>query len=617
LKEVRVIQASTERVNRRDSIVIERVRVAAYCRVSTDTEEQKLSYDSQVTHYRHFVSSNSDWELVEIYTDEAISGTQINNRVGFQNMIRDALDDKIDLIVTKSISRFARNTLDTLKYVRMLKERNVAVLFEKENINTLTMNGEMLLVILSSLAQQESESISANVKMGLKMKMKRGELVGFHGCLGYDYDPESKTLTVNKEEAKVVKYIFRRYVEGAGSYIIAKELMQLGYKTNKGNTSWSTSTVGGILKNEKYKGDLMLGKTFTVDPITHRRLMNFGEEDKFYMEDHHEPIISKEVFEEAQRIRAKRSGKKSRENGTKREKYSRKYAFSSMMKCGFCGSTFSRRSWHGGSQYKKVVWTCVTSTKKGRKYCEHSKSIKEADLEQAFLDAFNMMCKNHKGVVVEFLKTIEESISSDSIAKKAKNISKDINKYDNNLSRLVELNIDGLITKEEYEKKYTNIIKKLENLKEKQQSLESDYKEQDYLKKKINSFKSIFNSNQLMTEFDREIFENVIDVVILGKADESGIKNPYSVTFVFKTGLKVEEDCTAKKSLGIHESDDFVCSYSRDDTRGDYCTNTKERISEIAVFTRATSDFKFIKDGRDFRNKIPVGELEITIAVVT
>ncbi|WP_273327735.1 recombinase family protein [Vallitalea guaymasensis] len=209
MKEVQVIQASSDRINRRNAVKLERLRVAAYCRVSTDSEEQKLSYDSQVTHYRQFVSNNPEWDLVEIYTDEAISGTQINNRVGFQKMISDALDDKIDLIVTKSISRFARNTLDTLKYVRLLKERNVAVLFEKENINTLTMNGEMLLVILSSLAQQESESISANVKMGLKMKMKRGELVGFHGCLGYNYDPKTKTLTVNEEEAKVVKYIFK------------------------------------------------------------------------------------------------------------------------------------------------------------------------------------------------------------------------------------------------------------------------------------------------------------------------------------------------------------------------------------------------------------------------
>ncbi len=240
-----------------------------------------------------------------------------------------------------------------------------------------------------------------------------------------------------------------------------------------------------------------------------------------------------------------------------------------MMKCGFCGSTIARRSWHSSSQYKKIVWACSTSTKRGRKYCEYSKNIKEDNLEQAFFDAFNMMCSNHKNVVVDFLKTIEESIGSNETVQKSKKISEDIYKYERRLSKLVELNIDGLITKEDYESKYTHITKKLEELKNEQQNLESNYKEQKDLKEKIQSFKSIFNNNQLMTEFDREIFENVIDTDIIGKIDESGIRNPYSVTFVFKTGLKVEENCTAKKSLGIHKSDDFVYSYSQNPTCGD------------------------------------------------
>ena len=185
MSDVQVIKANSNRINRKTSKVIERIRVAAYCRVSTDSEEQLTSYNSQVLHYKNLVESNPEWDLVDIFADEGISGTQTDKRVEFQRMINEAMEGKIDLIITKSISRFARNTLDTLKYVRMLKDNNVAIMFEKENINTLTMNGEMLLVILSSLAQQESESLSANVKMGLKMKMKRGELIGFHGCLGY------------------------------------------------------------------------------------------------------------------------------------------------------------------------------------------------------------------------------------------------------------------------------------------------------------------------------------------------------------------------------------------------------------------------------------------------
>ncbi|SNT11462.1 Site-specific DNA recombinase [Anaerovirgula multivorans] len=276
------------------------LRVAAYWRVSTDSEEQKTSYQSQVLHYKQLVETKPEWDLVDIYADEAISGTQTNKRMDFQRMINDAVDGKIDMIITKSISRFTRNTLDTLKYVRLLKEKNVAIMFEKENINTLTMNGEMLLVILSSLAQQESEPISANVTLGLEMKMKRGEMVGYNGCLGYDYDPETKSISINEEEAEIVRYIFNRYVEGAGCFVIAKELSKLGYKTRKGSTRWHESTVRGIIKNEKYKGALLQGKTFTVDPITHRRLDNMGEREQFYIKNNHEPIISDEMFERAQ-----------------------------------------------------------------------------------------------------------------------------------------------------------------------------------------------------------------------------------------------------------------------------------------------------------------------------
>lgn len=206
-------------------------------------------------------------------------------------MINDALTGKIDLILTKSISRFARNTLDTLKYVRLLRERGVAIQFEKEGINTLNSQGEMLLAILSALAQAESESISQNVSLGLKMKMKRGELIGFSGCLGYDYDPVTKTLTINEEEAEIVRYIFKRYIEGAGCYVIAKELTRLGAKTKKGNTRWHESTIRGIIKNEKYVGDVMSGKTFTIDPISKKRLQNLGEKEKYYVKDNHHGII--------------------------------------------------------------------------------------------------------------------------------------------------------------------------------------------------------------------------------------------------------------------------------------------------------------------------------------
>lgn len=283
MKDVEIIKARNVLSSRARTNLAKRLRVAAYCRVSTDSEDQLNSYKSQVQHYTDLIKSKSEWDLAGIYADEAITGTQVTKREDFQRLINDCMNGDVDMIITKSISRFARNTLDTLKYVRMLKEKGIAVFFEEENINTLTMDGELLLVILSSVAQQEVENISANVKKGLKMKMQRGELVGFQGCLGYDYHPEDKSISINEEEAEIVRYIFRRYIEGAGGSVIAQELENLGYKTKRGSTRWAETTVIGIIKNEKYKGDILMGKTFTLDPISKRRLDNFGEEDQFYM----------------------------------------------------------------------------------------------------------------------------------------------------------------------------------------------------------------------------------------------------------------------------------------------------------------------------------------------
>lgn len=570
MAEVKIIQASTNRINRNTAKVIERTRVAAYCRVSTDSEEQLTSYNSQVIHYKALVESNPEWELVDIYADEGISGTQTEKRIEFQRMINDSIDGRIDLIITKSISRFARNTLDTLKYVRLLKEHNVAIFFEKENINTLTMNGEMLLVILSSLAQQESESISSNVKMGLKMKMKRGELVGFHGCLGYDYNPIDKTLTINEEEAEIVRYIFRRYVEGAGAFVIAKELTKLNYKTKKGSAKWHESAVRGIIKNEKYKGDILLGKTFTVDPLTHRRLENMGEEEKYYISGNHEPIISEELFEEAQKILQVRSSKHNNKGRT--DKYSKKYAFSSIIKCGFCGSTAIRRTWHSKSVHEKYVWSCMTSVKEGKKYCPDSKAIDEKYIEQAFVESFNMLCSNNRDIIEEFLNDMEETLSNLDTAKELKRVQKEIDSIENKLSKLVDMRVDEVIDKETYEAKYTEFSGKLEKLKSERLELQLSVDEKNDLKKRMKAFREVYEKNEPLTEFDRHVFESVVEEIILGKVDEHGNKKPYFITFIFRTGFKMEADGEMKKSKSkgskSKSNSENLCSYSAYDTCG-------------------------------------------------
>ena len=606
MKDVEVIKARNVLSTRARTNLTKKLRVAAYCRVSTDSEDQLNSYKSQVKYYTDLIKSKPEWDLAGIYADEAITGTQVTKREDFQRLINDCMNGDIDMIVTKSISRFARNTLDTLKYVRMLKEKGIAVFFEEENINTLTMDGELLLVILSSVAQQEVENISANVKKGLKMKMQRGELVGFQGCLGYDYHPEDKTITVNEEEAEIVRYIFRRYTEGAGGSVIAHELENLGYKTKRGSTRWAETTVIGIIKNEKYKGDILMGKTFTLDPISKRRLDNFGEEDQFYIRDHHEPIISEEMFDKAQEILKRRA--KPRRLGTdgKREKFSRKYAFSCMLECGFCGGTLTRRSWHSGSQYNKVIWQCVTATKKGKKFCPDSKGIAEETIEQAFIESYRLLCQNNKDVLDEFIARTEETLSGNNASKQLSKIEKDIAALEHKRAKLVDMRLEEIIDKETYEQKYFDLSSQIDQLQRQREDLQQSAETESTMKRRISEFRKTLEQNEVLDTFDRYVFESIVEKVIVGGYDEDGNKDPSMLTFIYKTGFKNSVDGSnfkpprknskaAKQRAGLcsHTTDEAkaTCSYHSDDTRGDGCfafqgRNRCEAIKRLSLTVR-------------------------------
>lgn len=539
---VEIIKAKNSLSDRTRGKVIDRQRVAAYCRVSTDSEDQLNSYKSQVQYYTSLIKKKSDWIFAGIYADEAITGTQVTKREDFQRLINDCVNGEIDMVITKSISRFARNTLDTLKYVRLLKEQNIAVFFEDEKINTLTMDGELLLVVLSSVAQQEVENISANVKKGLKMKMQRGELVGFQGCLGYDYNKEDKSITINEEEAEIVRYIFNRYIEGAGGMVISRELRNLGYKTKRGGTSWPETTIIGIIKNEKYKGDILMGKTFTVDPISKRRLDNFGEEDRFYIRDHHEPIISEEVFEKAQEILQRRSKARSLREDGKREKFSRQYAFSCLLECGFCGSTLSRRSWHSGTQYNKIIWQCVTSTKKGKKFCPDSKGIAESTIEQAFIESYRLLCANDKDVLDEFLKRTEETLCDSNAAKQLVKVERELQSIEMKRSKLVDMRLDEEIDKNTYDAKSAELATKAAQLEAERQSLQETEKTEKDVKRRITVFRKTLEQHNVLETFDRYVFESIIEKVIVGGYDENGEKDPAMLTFIYKTGLKNSMD---------------------------------------------------------------------------
>lgn len=562
-----------------------RLRVAAYCRVSTNDEDQIKSYNSMVTYYTDLIKKNPMWDFAGVYADKASTGTKAETREMFQQLIADCLANKIDMIVAKSLSRFARNTLDTLKYVRMLRERKIAVYFEVEKINTMK-DGEFLLTILSSVAQQEVENTSAYVKKGLKMRMKRGEMVGFQGCMGYDYDYKTKTLSINEEGAKIVRYIFERYAEGAGSTMIARELNERGAVTLRGN-QWTTSAVMDIIDNEKYTGDLLMGKTFTVDPISKRRLDNLGEEDRFFVKNHHEPIISHELFDKVHDIKNRRNGGRKRGVGPgKREKFSRQFAFSCLLECGFCGANLSRRRWHSSSKYKKTIWQCVKSTKGGKRYCPDSKGIPEEVLEEAFVESYRLLTADNKSVMTEFLKRMEDELGDDAVQNRFEVARREVFVVSEKRKRLLEKYVDGGVEKDVYESMDRELQKKLREAEEELEKSEEQLDNKESIQRRIAEFKRTLSENEVLTSFDRAVFESVIEKVIVGGYDDEGKKDPYKVTFIYKNGFKdgipgAKERFAPKKG----KSDENVCS-DMDIQANDVCSdtgNSAHRDGGIAV----------------------------------
>lgn len=309
-----------------------KLRVAAYCRVSTDSDEQASSYEKQVEHYTDFIKANAEWEFAGIYADDGISGTNTKKREEFNRMIEDCMAGRIDMIITKSISRFARNTLDCLKYIRQLKEKNIPVFFEKENINTMDSKGEVLLTIMASLAQQESESLSKNVKLGLQFRYQNGEVqINHNRFLGYTKD-ENGHLIIEPEEAEIVKRIYREYFEGKSLKQIGDGLMKDGILTAAKKPTWRPEPIKKILQNEKYIGDALLQKTYTVDVLTKKRVKNNGIMPQYYVENNHEPIIPRDLYMQVQEEILRRANLHSGANRKKRV-YSSKYALSSICYC--------------------------------------------------------------------------------------------------------------------------------------------------------------------------------------------------------------------------------------------------------------------------------------------
>lgn len=549
MAEVQIINKVEGRIDRSRGAVIDGpIKVAAYARVSTDMEDQRNSYQSQLQYYTEKMKSNPKWIPTKVYADEGISGTQDYKRNDFMQMIEDALKGKFDLLLTKSISRFARNTVDTLNYVRKLKEKNVAVYFEEENINTLDMQGELLLTILSSVAQQESETISSHVKLGLAMKMKRGELVGFHGCYGYNYDKLTKTITVNDEEKRVIQFIFEKFIQGYGTSMIARELNEMGIPTKRGNTIWYENTVRKILKNEKYKGDLLQGKTYTANPITHRRLENMGEEQKYLVKNNHEAIIDEETWNRVQEIFEEGSIKNRGERNI--GPFKRFYAFSGITFCAFCGRPATRKDWSSTLKDKKA-WCCTTVVKQGRKDCNYGKSIPEEMLEKCFLDAFNVLCADKATIIRNFIEKTEPILKESNATTEIEKLNIKEHDLKEKLKKLLDLKLENSITEEAFKEKNYELERKIKNIRKQREERENNLNNDNAVKDRIVEIKEFLKNSQLITKFDKEIFKLLIDKVIIGEIDKNGNADPYVISFVLKTsnnyGFDNNEDKQIKK----------------------------------------------------------------------
>ena len=391
------------------------IQVAAYCRVSTDKEDQANSFETQQRYFREWIDRNPEWMLQEIYADEGISGTSTKKRTQFHRMIRAAREGKIDLIITKEVSRFARNTVDTLEYTRELRKRGIGVLFLNDNINTMDADGELRLTIMSSVAQNESRMTSDRVKWGQKRSMERGVVFG-GPLLGYDV--AGGKLKINPEGAKTVRTIFHKYLnERKGSSVIAKELREAGIPSSRSNLKWTAPTVLKILKNEKYCGDLVQQKTYTPDYLSHEKKYNRGQLDFVILRDHHAPIIDREMWEAVQQEMARRSMGNGRKSG-----HGNRYPLSGKLKCAECGSSFVSRTKKNRSGESYKVWRCGKVTTEGKLHsdaqgdpmgCDVGRQIRE-DVAMDILRRSVAAVELDREAVIRNLSRIVEGVLRDS-----------------------------------------------------------------------------------------------------------------------------------------------------------------------------------------------------------
>ena len=520
---VTVIPATKNKFTALPTASIAKRRTAGYARVSTDSDEQFTSYEAQIDYYTKFIKARDDWEFVTVYTDEGISATNTKYRDGFNQMVQDALDGKIDLIVTKSVSRFARNTVDSLTTVRKLKEHGTEVYFEKENIFTFDSKGELLITIMSSLAQEESRSISENVTWGQRKRFADGKVsMPYKQFLGYDKG-EDGTPIINEEEAGIVKQIYQLFLEGKTPAGICRYLDKQGILTPSGKKKWSQTTVNSILSNEKYKGDALLQKRFTVDFLMKTMKVNEGEVPQYYVENSHEAIIDPTDWDLVQAEIARRK--------TLGRAYSGNSVFSSRLVCGDCGSFFGQKVWHSNDAYRKVIWRC-NGKFKGEKKCT-TPHLDIETIQQKFLFAYNQLMRNRDGVISDCNQIRQLVSDCTALDAEIEKLTEEIEVLAEMVKACVKENAASAQSQEEYTKKYNALAKRYEKTSARLDALAAEKSRKQDRDRELRLFIESIKKQPLVLEVWSER-------LWVGLLDKATVFHDGRMVFQFKNGTEIE-----------------------------------------------------------------------------
>ena len=502
--------------------VTKQLRVAAYCRVSTKEEEQASSYEAQCEYYTDKIMSNKEWTMAGIFADEGITGTSTKKRTEFLRMIRQCKQKKIDLILTKSIQRFARNTLDCINYTRILRQLGIGVLFEKENINSLPADSEFMITMYGAMAQSESESISGNIRRGRQMHAKVGTLkIPCHWLYGYKKDAGGKFCII-PEQAEVVREIYERYKNGASLRNLKDWLEENQIKTVLGTADWSISVIKGILTNEKYCGDVLLQKTFCTDVISKKIVKNVGQMAQYYMPDHHEAIVSREQYNAVKAEMARRSALRSpsKEAVTGRSCYTSKYALSDRLFCGECGTLYRRKTRNvKGNIYHE--WRCISRLEYGKKYCHESPTLREIPLQNAILAAINS-AMSVKTALVDQIKNVVslELLPVQGQTMSLVDIERRLAQLDEQFQRLLAEAIDAE-NKEACNAQFAEILAEQTSLKRQKEAILQSRTDADRVSTRMKQAEqAVENTAQTITEWNENAVRQIVERVTVLSADE-------------------------------------------------------------------------------------------------